>query len=627
MTPFAITFFHHSSARFKTEETFTLEQLAEKIEAASALRKEDLPWLKAARFGDFKSAKGSLRNDDNVRTLTGITSDYDEQKISFDAANELLIKNDVQALLYTSPSHRDDAPRWRVLCPFSRELAPAEHTHMVARLNGIFKGALAPESFTLSQSYYYGSIPDHNVRVRIIDGTAIDLLDELDRSAIGKNGRAKFDGDSGPTAHEFTETDELIRRILSGEALHTSVTSIAGRYARQQWPIETCVELIGSAFTSAHQLRYGGRWDECITAIHDIYGKERSKQQQEAPPPEQCFTAAWLQSQVFPEVRTVVASVLVEGLTLFAGKPKIGKSWLMLHAAIAVAQFGKTLGDLTCDGGDVLYCALEDTPRRLQDRIGKLGCGWPARLHLRTTMPRLAMGGLKVITDWLDSVKDPRLVIIDTLELVRERPKNGDTSYASDYAAALQLRALANARQLAIVVVHHLRKAEAEDPFDTVSGTLGLTGAPDAILILTRDGPGATTTCTLRGKGRDLEELERPIVFDRTTCLWTITGATPATGDPWQKKKTLRVFKRALDNAILDHGETIKPWPTNPPVRAVKEFALRAAFYKEDPAPGAEGDKREAHRKNFKRAVEAALGDSLIATQEIDGIVFLWPVA
>jgi hypothetical protein len=458
----------------------------------------------------------------------------------------------------------------------------------------------------------------------------VQKLGEIASSLGGYNPKpAKHDGGNGPD-WEPIDIEDLTRQILSGESLHNSVLKIAGSYAARGSHKLDCTSYIGLAFTAAHQPRYGKRWDECCAAIDYCYTKELEKQQQEqspAQPAEATFTAAWLQNQVFPEVHTVVSGVLVEGLTLFAGKPKMGKSWLMLHAAIAVAQFSKTLGELTVDGGDVLYCALEDTPRRLQDRISKLGCGWPARLHLRTMMPRLIMGGIKVITDWLDSVKDPRLVIIDTLELVRERPKNGDTSYASDYAAALQLRELANTRHLAIVVVHHLRKAEAEDPFDTVSGTLGLTGAPDAILILTRDGPGATATYTLRGKGRDLEELERPMVFDRQTCLWTIIGDTPKGGDPWQKKKALRVFKRALDNAILDHGETIKPWPTNPPVRAVKELALRAAFYKEDPAPGAEGDKREAHRKNFKRSVDTALGESLIATREIDGIVFFWPVS
>jgi predicted ATP-dependent serine protease len=127
----------------------------------------------------------------------------------------------------------------------------------------------------------------------------------------------------------------------------------------------------------------------------------------------------------FPPIKYVVPGVIIEGLTLFAGKPKIGKSWLLLHAAIAVARGGFTLGDIHCPEGDVLYCALEDNKRRLQSRTTKLiGLkDWPRRLIFRTEMPRLAQGGLDWIRDWITSVPEPRLIIIDTLATVRT-PRN-----------------------------------------------------------------------------------------------------------------------------------------------------------------------------------------------------------
>jgi hypothetical protein len=70
------------------------------------------------------------------------------------------------------------------------------------------------------------------------------------------------------------------------------------------------------------------------------------------------------------------------------------------------------------------------------------------------------------------------------------------------------------------VLVHHLRKAEADDPFDTVSGTLGLTGAPDTIMVIKRDAMGST----LHARGRDLTEIEKAIKFDPGTCTWTVLG-------------------------------------------------------------------------------------------------------
>jgi hypothetical protein len=195
----------------------------------------------------------------------------------------------------------------------------------------------------------------------------------------------------------------------------------------------------------------------------------------------------------------------------------------MLHAAIAVASGDFTLGDIQCAQGDVLYCALEDNLRRLQSRMTKLlGMqGWPARLHFKCEMPLLTAGGLDMIRQWIKSVENPRLVIIDTLAMVRAPKKRDESNYEADYAAVKDLRALANECGVAIVLVHHLRKQDADDAFDTISGTLGLTGAPDSILVLRRDRSGSIV---LHGRGRDLIEIEKAVSFNPETCLWAIAG-------------------------------------------------------------------------------------------------------
>jgi RecA-family ATPase len=231
-----------------------------------------------------------------------------------------------------------------------------------------------------------------------------------------------------------------------------------------------------------------------------------------------------LKTMTFSPIKYVVPNIIVEGLTLFAGKPKIGKSWMLMHAAVAVARGGFTLGEIHCTEGDVLYCALEDNQRRIQSRLTKLlgiGQDWPGRLDFCCEMPRLAEGGLDLIKNWIKSKPHPRLIIIDTLAMVRAPRKRDQTDYDADYSAALELRKLAAEAGVAIVLVHHLRKADSEDAFDTVSGTLGLTGAPDSVLILKRDTSG---TIVLHGRGRDLTEIELAMEFDRDGCTWRIVG-------------------------------------------------------------------------------------------------------
>jgi hypothetical protein len=252
----------------------------------------------------------------------------------------------------------------------------------------------------------------------------------------------------------------------------------------------------------------------------DDEGEEGAKQQSNV------FNATGLNQMRFNPIKYVVHGYIVEGLTLFAGKPKIGKSWLLLHAAFAVAEGSYTLGGVQCEQGDVLYCALEDNPRRLQSRMTKLfgTQGWPTRLNFTCEMPRLAEGGLDFVKSWIESAERPRLVIIDTLAMVRMPNRKDQTSYDADYAAVKELRDLALRYSLAIVLVHHLRKAEADDPFDTISGTLGLTGAPDTIMIISRDNRGTI----LHAKGRDLIEIEKAIRFDAGTCTWIVLGEADA---------------------------------------------------------------------------------------------------
>ena len=146
---------------------------------------------------------------------------------------------------------------------------------------------------------------------------------------------------------------------------------------------------------------------------------------------------------------------------------------------------------------------------------------WPKRLALVTDWKRADEGGLDDIEDWCRSADDPVIVVIDTLEKFRPIQNGKSVAYSADYAAVTGLQKIAGAHRVAIVINHHVRKMEADDPFDTVSGTLGLTGAADTIIVLKRHA-GAVT---LHARGRDIEEVETALQFERATCRWTILGS------------------------------------------------------------------------------------------------------
>ncbi|MCJ2044739.1 AAA family ATPase [Methylobacterium sp. J-078] len=238
------------------------------------------------------------------------------------------------------------------------------------------------------------------------------------------------------------------------------------------------------------------------------------------------FSMAELQRQEFPEIRYIVPGYIAEGCTLLAGRPKLGKSWLVLEMGLAVASGESCLGGIPCEQGDVLYLALEDNKRRLQRRgtkmLGAYGGNWPAAMECATEWPRASEGGIEAIEEWILSKQNPRLIIIDVFAQFKTERASKDSLYEADYRSVKALQTLAGKYQVAIIVVSHTRKSNGTeaDPFEKVSGTLGLSGAADTTFILDRDGNGASIYL----RGRDIEETNSAVIFDTVSCRWHVQG-------------------------------------------------------------------------------------------------------
>jgi len=185
----AVTFFPDKRAQSQRRIDLTLPQLADQIRRKTGPSKEKLPWLKLMVFGEKRSDRNCLRTNANAEGLTGIEVEYDKGEIAFDTAIAAMRTAKLSALAYTSPSYVPTTKeRWRILLPLSTNCEPEEREKFVARVNGLFKGKLAPESFNLSLAYLYGSVngnPAH--RAEVIDGDFIDLRTDLDQDAIGKS--------------------------------------------------------------------------------------------------------------------------------------------------------------------------------------------------------------------------------------------------------------------------------------------------------------------------------------------------------------------------------------------------------------------------------------------------------
>lgn len=259
------------------------------------------------------------------------------------------------------------------------------------------------------------------------------------------------------------------------------------------------------------------------------------------------FNAVDLMEVEFPPPRWAIPGLIAEGFTFFAGAPKMGKSWMALNIAVAVASGGHALGKISVDQGDVLYLALEDSPRRLQERlkISLKGGPVPDRLHFDTEWLPLRDGGDEDLDAWLYQHPDCRLVVVDVFAKIRTPAGEKADRYMADYMSAEPLKKLADRHQTAIIAVHHTRKATAEDFLESVSGTNGLAGVADTTLVLKRS--RTAVDAELYVTGRDVEEQKLALSFSPDVGVWTLQGDARQ----WAVSKTRRNIIEAIETATI----------------------------------------------------------------------------
>lgn len=232
----------------------------------------------------------------------------------------------------------------------------------------------------------------------------------------------------------------------------------------------------------------------------------------------------WLSAQTFPPLQFAIPGILPAGFTVLAGPPKAGKSWLLLDWLLAVALGGVALGKIAVGGPRrVLYLALEDSDRRMQERCSYLLGGRSGLTSSFTYCTRVHPDlAVPMILEFLGEYPDTALIAIDTLGRIMPRIAPGEAVYQRDYRVGAKLQELTEKYpKLGVVAAHHTRKSTSADFVDSVSGTQGLSGAADTVIVLSRD--RHTSEGVLHVTGRDVEEAEYALVSDRGR--WSIEGA------------------------------------------------------------------------------------------------------
>jgi hypothetical protein len=219
-------------------------------------------------------------------------------------------------------------------------------------------------------------------------------------------------------------------------------------------------------------------------------------------------------------LKFIVSSLIPQGLHILAGSPKIGKSWLALWICLQVAKGEAVWGFETLKSA-VLYLCLEDSFARIQSRLFEITDEAPSNLHFAVMSDVIGNGLELQIENFIKEHPGTGLIIIDTLQKVRRSTSVNVNPYAADYDDITALKQIADHHKLAVVLVHHLRKSMDHDPLNMISGTTGIAGGADSNFVLQKD-KRTENTATLICTGRDIEQRELLLEFNKETFLWEL---------------------------------------------------------------------------------------------------------
>lgn len=215
--------------------------------------------------------------------------------------------------------------------------------------------------------------------------------------------------------------------------------------------------------------------------------------------------------------RFIVDEMIYPGLHILSGDPKIGKSWMMMDMCLSIAKGEKFLGRRT-EKGHVVYMALEDTFVSLQSRMYELTDEPSDNLQYLLLSNSIGNGLEEDLQECKRLFPDLKLVVIDTLQKVRETV---DMKYGTDYKELSVLKSIADQLEIAIILVHHNRKTHDSNPNNMISGTNGIAGCADGLLVLTRNGNQAKLN--ISGRGAPSLELN----LSREKAKWKLLDDVP----------------------------------------------------------------------------------------------------
>ena len=315
-------------------------------------------------------------------------------------------------------------------------------------------------------------------------------------------------------------------------------------------------------------LKENGYDPDGIKHLFEVIGIKIGKEQKEEFKKESLDPGAWrngilaevIAKEEFQPIDWLVENIIAPGLTIIAGKSKIGKSWLVLHLSYCIEKGEEFLGR-KCAKGDVLHYSLEDGKRRIKNRWEKM-CIQPDQTYyqFRDRLPKipiLTMGLEEEIEDWAKNIPNPKMVVIDVYVKVKKTISKSLNAYENDNYNLQNLQTLAIKYNIGIVLVHHTKKGSENDVFDEINGSAGIQSNMDSMIVLAssrKAGKNSVFHCI----PKDAEQLEFEIGMN-DQMIWEDKGPVGSTSLTMLQERIIRAVNDLYDgNSAMANGTPVK---------------------------------------------------------------------
>ena len=345
-----------------------------------------------------------------------------------------------------------------------------------------------------------------------------------------------------------------------------------------------------------------GYTEQGIKRIFEVIGIKIGKEQKEEFKKESLDPGAWrngilaevIAKEEFKPIDWLVENIIAPGLTIIAGKSKIGKSWLVLHLSYCIEKGEEFLGR-KCAKGDVLHYSLEDGKRRIKTRWDKM-CIQPDQTYYqfrdrKPKIPILTMGLEEEIEDWANNIPNPKMVVIDVYVKVKKTISKSLNAYENDNYNLQNLQTLAIKYNIGIVLVHHTKKGSENDVFDEINGSAGIQSNMDSMIVLAssrKAGKNSVFHCI----PKDAEQLEFEVGMNEQ-MIWEDKGPVGSTSLTMLQERIVKVVNElyagnpALGDDAEESGTPVKAKDIIERIKADDELTEKSGrkgkpFTKED---------------------------------------------